>query len=159
MSESMEVLAGQVDWGAKNLAFNLDFIPDDKLSWKPAPTANSALGIVGHMVMAYTGIGASIKSALAGEKVEMGSHDAPTFSTRDEAKTALLAAAQNFAQVVRTIPADRLGEKVDIGFGIFPLSFIAGMGAIDTIHHHGQIAYIQMLLGDEESHFDMSLFG
>ena len=158
MSESMEAVAGQVEWGAKNLAYNLDFIPDDKLSWKPAPSANSALEVVGHTVMAYNGVGACIKAGLAGEKIEMGGHETPVYSSRDEAKAALIAAAQSYAQQVRSVPAERLGDMVDMGFGTFPISFIAGMGSIDTMHHHGQIAYIQTMLGDTESHFDMSLF-
>jgi hypothetical protein len=27
--------------------------------------------------------------------------------------------------------------------------------AVDLIHHHGQINYLQMLLGDRDDHFDM----
>ncbi|HTE20118.1 MAG TPA: hypothetical protein VK689_17270, partial [Armatimonadota bacterium] len=45
----MEVPAQQMLWASKNAAYNLSFIPEDKLNWKPAPTANSALEIVNHV--------------------------------------------------------------------------------------------------------------
>ena len=44
----MEVLARQVIWACENIACNLKFIPADKLEWKPAPGAKSALEIVNH---------------------------------------------------------------------------------------------------------------
>ena len=34
---------------AQILVFNLDFLPDEKLGWKPAPDAKSALEIVNHL--------------------------------------------------------------------------------------------------------------
>ena len=42
----LEVLAYQAEWCAKDTAHNLDFIPADKLAWKPAPSAKSTLDIV-----------------------------------------------------------------------------------------------------------------
>jgi hypothetical protein len=162
MSERMEALAGQAVWGAKNLAYNLDFIADDKLNWKPAPSAASALEIAGHVVMAFNGLGGRLKAAVASEAGEAGASgrpETPTFSSREEAKTAVIAAADNYAQALRSLPAERLGDMVDLGFATFPLGFVAVMGATDVLHHHGQIAYLQTLLGDEESHFDPALFG
>ena len=46
----MEGMARQMNWVGRNTAHNLGFIPADKLNWKPAPTANSALEIIGHVV-------------------------------------------------------------------------------------------------------------
>ena len=46
---------------------------------------------------------------------------------------------------------------VDIGAasstGSFPFARAVSFPVIDAIHHHGQIAYIQSLLGDAETHF------
>jgi hypothetical protein len=42
----MEVLAYQAEWAAKDTAHNLEFIPPEKLAWKPAPTAKSVLEMV-----------------------------------------------------------------------------------------------------------------
>ena len=37
----LELAAGQITWAHKNINNNLDFVPDDKLNWKPAPSSKS----------------------------------------------------------------------------------------------------------------------
>ncbi len=137
------------------MAFNYDFIPEDKLDWKPAPTANSALEIAAHLVQAFNHLGAQTVASVTGANYPQTEAAAPT--TREEAKQQILSAAQNFTDVLKTVKPEDLSKKVDVGFGVFPLSFLIGMPMVDVIHHHGQIAYIQSLLGDTESHFDMEL--
>ena len=147
-----EGMAGQLEWVAANMAYNLDFIPDDKLNWKPAPSANSAIEIVNHNIGAITHLGAMVD----------GSTDKPEFATATDgasAKKLLVEAANAYAAKLRSLnPADA-GKMIKTPFGPeWPLIRIASMAVVDTIHHHGQIAYIQTLLGDTESHFDTSLF-
>ena len=77
MQHPLEGLAGQIVFFSRNLAHNLDFIPDDKLDWKPAPTANSAMEVVRHLLGAQTRLreptrgprllGATIASPAGGE--------------------------------------------------------------------------------------------
>jgi hypothetical protein len=151
MNHPLDGLAGQVEFFSANLAHNLDFIPDDKLDWKPAPEANSAMEIVRHVLMAQGSLGAMLAS---------GDPKSATIAepkTRDEAKQALKESAQSYTTLIRSLEPGTLHELVDMGFAKLPKAFVAGMAAADTIHHHGQIAYIQTLLGDTESHFDMSL--
>jgi hypothetical protein len=38
----------------------------------------------------------------------------------------------------------------------FTVGWMVTASTLDTIHHAGQIAYIQTLLGDNEIHFDES---
>jgi hypothetical protein len=64
-------------------------------------------------------------------------------------------ATGTYVQALLGLDPARLGETVELPFGTFPLARAASMPAFDLIHHHGQIAYIQTLLGDEESHFNM----
>ncbi len=45
---SLEQVAAQLDWAHKNINNNLDFMPEDKLNWKPAPEAKSVLEIINH---------------------------------------------------------------------------------------------------------------
>lgn len=153
MHHPLEGLAGQVQFFSANLAHNLDFIPDDKLDWKPAPTANSAMEVARHLLMAHSRIGAM----LTGKNPD----EAPIANpqTRDEAKKALVESATAYAAMLRSLDPSTLQELVEMRFARLPKMIVAGMAVADTIHHHGQIAYIQTLLGDTESHFDMSLFG
>ena len=142
----LEILAGQMEWAARNYAFNLDFVPDDKLSWKPAPTASSALEITHHAVGAIRGL----QAMMTGETPAIP--EAP--QSRDEAKEQVQSAAADYVSWARGIKAEELGRVVDTGFmGEMPLGYLATFPVVDFIHHHGQIAYIQTLLGDAESHF------
>ena len=149
----IEALAGQAEWAARNIAYNLDFIPADKLNWKPAPTANSALEIVNHVVMPLK----NMKSVLGGGNLSYEKPDFAPATNLEEAKSLLISAAQEYAQALRAVKPEDLGRKIDVRFGTFPLAFVASMPVVDLIHHHGQIAYIQSLLGDTEAHFDMSI--
>jgi uncharacterized damage-inducible protein DinB len=149
-----ESLAGQVEWAAKNIAYNLDFIPADKLNYKPAPTANSALEVIGHVIGALNFF---LPVVQGGEPSQPGALQQPSLNTAEEAKQQLVAAATNYAQAIRKLTPEDLSRKVQLHFGTLPLGFVASMAATDLVHHHGQIAYIQTLLGDTESHFDFSL--
>jgi hypothetical protein len=149
----LEPAAGQLLWAAQNLAYNLDFIPDDKLEWKPAPTANSAFEIVRHL----TGFLLHAQAILAGG--DGSAVEAGPFHTREQAQGQLIEAAQHYAETLTAITPQDLERTIEVPFGKFPLGRFATMPVMDAIHHHGQIAYIQELLGDTESHFDMTLMG
>ncbi len=153
MQHPLENLAGQIVFFSRNLGHNLDFIADDKLDWKPAPTANSAMEVVRHLLMAQGRLGAMI----AGNNPDEAQIAEP--KTRDEAKQTLAESSDAYAATLRAIDPSTLGDMITLPFGTMPKAFVSSMAIADTIHHHGQIAYIQTLLGDTETHFDMSLMG
>lgn len=143
----LDNVAYQIEWAGSNMAYNLGFIPADKLDWKPAPEAGSALDVALHAAGAVGGL----KSMMTGE--------APP----ELAKPATLEAAQElvkrvtaeYAQWLRGITAEKAAEPFDSKImGVMPFGRFAMVPAIDFLHHHGQIAYIQTLLGDTESHFE-----
>lgn len=153
MNSYLETLSGQCQWACRNLAHNLDFVPDDKLDWKPAPTALSALEIVGHLLGAF---------AMITQRLNQPDHTNPhpevaNPTSRDQAKQQLIAAADEYCRLLQSVSDETLSTIIKLPFGDFPMTFIASMPVIDAIHHHGQIAYIQSLLGDAESHFDFAL--
>ena len=148
----LELTARQMEWAASNLAFNLDFVPDDKLDWKPAPHAPSALEIVEHLLQVLD----RMTPLLRGEP--MGAGAAETLTERETAKSVLILAARQYSAAMRAIPIEDLDNPVETRLGTLPLRTLATMPVMDVIHHHGQIAYIQLLLGDTETHRDVSLF-
>jgi hypothetical protein len=144
----LDSLVGLANFAAKNTAYNLKFIPSDKLNWKPAPTANSALEIVTHVTGAMT----SMLPALAGGEWTPPQVTPPT--TLDEAQELLTTTAEKYAAALVQIPPQELGKNVTVFGGLTaPLARAASMPVVDLIHHHGQIAYIQTLLGDVDMHF------
>jgi hypothetical protein len=146
----LELLAYQVEWAAKDTAHNLDFIPADKLAWKPAPTAKSTFDIVNEMV----GFSKALIPILKGgsfNRVEF-----PPATTLAAAKELLITSGREYAQALRAVKPEELERKIEFPFGTFSLAQAAGMAVIEFIHHRGQIVYIETLLGDKEDHFDMA---
>lgn len=142
----LQPLIELVTFGGKNIALNLDFIADDKLAWKPAPDAKNALeicqevcGVVGGFAGALQGVPFDVKE--------------PTLSTREEAKSAILAATSHYAEVLGSLNESDLQSPMSTPFGSMPKAHGVGFGVVETLHHHGQIVYIQTLLGDTKSHF------
>lgn len=143
----LDTMAELITWAGKNIAYNLTFIPEDKLSWKPAPTAKSALEIAAE-------VGKFSERMV--EFLQSGSWpEGPlgTYGSLEEAREGLLKATEAYATALRAVAPERMGETVQLPFGPFPFARAASLPALDAIHHHGQIAYIQTLLGDIESHF------
>ena len=147
----LELNIGQMDWAAGNIAYNLDFIPDDKLNWKPAPTASSALEMIGHILGVLNRMTPLLRTGT------MGSSEAENPTDRESAKTQLLAAAKKYTAAMRDLSDDKLDTMIELPMGALRLGVMATMPVMDMVHHHGQIAYIQMLLGDVETHRDWSL--
>lgn len=144
---AFELIVKQLDWACQNINNNLDFVPDDKLDWKPAPTANSVLEIINHA----TGTVHSITSAMQGAaKTEL-----QPATNRAQAKQLMTQVVQAHQAKVRALTPAELGQSVKLPFGEFPMAFVAGLPVVEMINHHGQITYIQTLLGDPESHMIM----
>lgn len=134
------------DETSKVLIFNLDFIPEDKLSWKPTPHAKSALEIVNHLAEYLSRISRRLGSPT------------PEFvpaTDRESAKQVLAASAERYLKAVRGASSEALSAKFRPDMPL-TLGWMITASTIDTIHHAGQIAYIQTLLGDNEIHFDQS---
>jgi uncharacterized damage-inducible protein DinB len=145
----MQGMARQMEWVARNTAHNLSFIPADKLNWRPAPTAKSALEVINHVV----GYIKAMTPVLGGGAFTP-SHTAPATNLQ-AAQELLITTAREYADALERLTVADLSRTIDLPFGSFPLSQAASMPVVDLIHHHGQIAYIQTLLGDAEDHFLM----
>lgn len=135
-----------ITWAGKNLSHNLKFIADDKLGWKPEPTAKSAFDICAEVV----GVARHFPHLIKGEGGEM---EKPVFTTREDAQGAIESATQDYAAFLGTLGPDDMTGEVQFPWGAMPKMEVIGMPVVESIHHHGQVVYIQTLLGDTESHF------
>lgn len=147
MTHPLETIARQTEWAGKNTAHNLGFLPEDKLGWKPAPTAKSALEIVNHVGGFTLGM---VHVAREGAWTDPDFQPATNLK---EAQELIERAATEYAAALREVNPSRLGESITLPFGTYPAYQVFSMPQVDLIHHHGQIAYLQTLLGDEEMHF------
>jgi uncharacterized damage-inducible protein DinB len=146
----MEGMARQMNWVGRNVAHNLGFIPADKLNWKPAPTAKSAVEVVGHVV----GFMKAMRPVLDGGQFTPPQFTPPT--TLQQAQDLVTSSVEEYAGALQRLKPEDLGKNVTLPFGEFPMSQAVSLPFVDLVHHHGQIAYIQTLLGDTEDHLLMS---
>ncbi len=146
MKTNVDKMIEMATWGANNFAHNLDFIPDDKLNWKPEPTANSALEVANHMIRSFDWAMSTIK----GDKPE--TREA---KTKKEAQELLKKLGAEFCEMLQKMSEKELAEKKPMPWGEVTHEFLADLAVIDVIHHRGQVVYIQTLLGDTVDHFEM----
>src|SRR4051812_12542054 len=104
----LEGLVGVANFGTQNMAHNLKFIPEDKLAWKPAPTAKSAYEIVSHL----TGVLVCMKPVLEGKAWAPPEFHTP--SSLQEAQAMLTKAGGEYAAALTKIPPEELGKTVTV---------------------------------------------
>lgn len=144
----MDGVARLAEWAGPDLAYNLDFIPEDRLEWKPAPDSKSALECATEAAFFMK----SMIPVLAG--AEWTRSDRSSVS-KAEIQEMLRVGSREYAAALRAIPLERLAEVVSMPFGDLPLGQLAAFPVIDVIHHRGQVCYLQTMLGDPENHFLM----
>ncbi|HEU4754892.1 MAG TPA: hypothetical protein VFU47_17420, partial [Armatimonadota bacterium] len=75
-------------------------------------------------------------------------------ATLEEARTLLLATAEDYAAALERV-GDELDRPQSMPFGaVFRASRAVCFPVMDLFHHHGQVCYLQSLLGDRETHWD-----
>ena len=144
----IELITAQLGWAHENINNNLDAVPADKLSWKPAPEAKSVLEIVTHATGSVNMMTSAIKAAVGGgEQAEL----APATDLSD-AKKLITQVIETHLHCIGSLQPSDLEKTAKLPFGEFPVGFVAGLPVVELINHHGQITYIETLLGDTESH-------
>jgi len=144
----MEALIRQLTWVTRNFVHNLEFIPEDKFFWKPAPTAASASETCSHVVAMLR----SFSHLVEGGELVFTSGEELHLSGREEAQSVLLLEGEALADRMRALSPQQWQRIIALPWGERTLAEVATMPVIDFIHHQGQITYIQTLLGDTESH-------
>jgi hypothetical protein len=153
---NLEPVARVVRWGVESMAFNLGQLREDKLNWKPNPESKSALEVTGE-VLGVMRMMLGLMSTGSFER-PAGAEDTPGGPIRyanpsglQEAQRQLLETGEAFAAALEKAGPE-LERSVETPFGTMLGSRVVLWGMIDLVHHHGQISYLQSLLGDREMH-------
>jgi hypothetical protein len=91
-----------------------------------------------------------------GEGFEFQPHPVP--SDLAEATHWLQEASEKYAANLEAA-GDELERSVPTPMGPLWGTYAVTFGLVDLLHHHGQITYLQSLLGDAEYHGDMEALG
>ena len=143
--EDLKAVARLARWGAEDTAHQLDFIPDDKLDWKPVEGFKSALDIVAEVVF-VTRYGMPIFEGKEMQEIPM---EKP--ADREQAKRMLRETFEAYAAALENA-GQELEKTVMTPGGPMAGTRAALYSTIELLHHHGQIAMLQALLGDNENH-------
>lgn len=144
----MSEIVDMVRWAGRDFVFNLEAIPEDKLDWKPSPEAKSALQLAGEVAT----VAVNTIPVLHGG----GWTPTPLAVPADlaEARNLVLENVEAFAAALETADPANLQRVLTLPFGNFHAERFVLFPLIDLIHHRGQLAYLQSLLGDAAVRFD-----
>jgi hypothetical protein len=135
---------------------DLSFVPADKLTWSPTPTAKSALEIAAHCA-GYSGEFSSIISAgkfpWSVEEFRGRVQSAiDSITTLEQAETMLRNGIADTIAALDTVRPEQIGAIIDAPHGRTPFKFFLTLPAFHLETHGAQIDYLQTCWGDLEVH-------
>lgn len=147
--EDLKAAAWVLRYGTRSLIHNLEALPPDRLTWKPEPGTKSALEMAGEVARALR----MYQPLFQGQDC----FSLPMFpepASLAEATSYLARAAEEYAAALEAAGPE-LDRPQPMPFGaVFRASRAVLFPVMDLFHHHGQVCYLQSLLGDRETHWD-----
>lgn len=148
--EDLKAVAWMVRYGARGMAYNLEFIPEERRDWQPDPAAKSPLEIAAEAVRAL----GMYRAIFDGPDYPRPWPPYTPPASLAEARTLLLAGAEDYAAALEAAgPELDRPQAMPFG-GTFRAYRAVCYPLLDLMHHHGQICYLQCLLGDRETHWN-----
>ena len=145
--------------GMERLLKTLSFVPDDKLTWSPSPTAKSALRVAAHTACTAENFALIIRDG----KFPVDSMQ-ELFATLNAGEVAVTSREQaiqlmrtNTDAVLAALDAatpEIISSTVETPFGFSaPMAFFMSLPGIHAENHAAQIDYLQTCWGDVDVHF------
>ncbi len=153
-----ELISMLCQQGKDSLERTFAAVPDDKISWKPAEGANSALDLFGETAQTFRMIAGLIESkgeAKPSREMFAQFRAERASWTRQDALTHMETEFSRFKAGLESLTEDDLNIPVTLAMGggmTAPMAMWIMMAYRSTISRFAQINYIQTLYGDLESH-------
>jgi len=132
-------------------------VPDDKLNWKPSPTAKSAIQLAAHAANSNFSLSRMIRRdpAPVGSMEEL--HEAmakaeAAITTREQLIETLEKSTAEVIAALSTLDDESIVAIVPSPFFTAPMSFWMNLPARHIDNHAAQIDYLQTIWGDQEWH-------
>jgi len=146
--------------GMEQFLTTFSFVPDDKLTWTPVPTAKSAIRIAAHTAL-YAGRFASM---IATRKPPFGDNLAAWIAQRNAEEAAITNRAdieiifrKGTAEVLAALDSltqEAIEAPLDFGVGFSPpMKFLMNLPGTHAIAHAAQIDFLQTCWDDQVVHF------
>jgi len=146
--------------GMEHFLSTLSFVPDDKLTWTPAPTAKSAIRIAAHTALYAARFARMIREGklpgsdgLAERWAKQAAAEV-AITSRAEMESIFRKGTDEVLVALDSVPPEMIGASLDSGFGwSMPMSLLMNMPSLHAMSHAAQIDYLQTCWGDQEVHF------
>ena len=134
------------------------FVPDDKLTWSPSPTARSAIQIVAHCGLANSAFSGLLRGeplplpadpAEAAAQIRAAGRDV---ASREEAVRLVEDGTARVIAAVDRVTPEMVATTPDSPFGPLPFPVWMTISALHMGGHARQVDYIQTVWGDVDDH-------
>ena len=137
------------------------FIPDDKLTWSPAPQAKSGLRLMAPLAVSNSGIsqlleGCSLPISNFEELERFVEEQERQITTREQAVEAFNQSCDAYERAIRQVPEGDRDKLLGVGELQAPASFYMRLAGVHHHSHASQIDYLQTCWGDLIPHFPHS---
>ena len=137
---------------------SLSFVPDDKLTWSPSPTAKSALRIAAHCACSNRFFASALRGDIApaetfAELFEAMEAEEAKLTNKDQVITEVEDSTNALLGVIDSLSPARLQDSVTYPFFSAPVTFFLQLSSTHLIGHSAQIDYLQTVWGDLDPHF------
>ncbi|MBS1715824.1 MAG: DinB family protein [Armatimonadetes bacterium] len=137
---------------------NFGHVPDDKLHWKPVPSAKSALQIAAHCAGYSGGFAGIIKAGKFPDSVEefLGPINAriQSVTTREEAVAVLEQGIADTLEALDHVTPEQTASTIETPIGPTPFLFFMTIPSNHLVNHTGQIDYLQTCWDDQQVYFE-----
>jgi len=135
----------------------LSFVPADKLTWSPSPTAKNALQIAAHCAAQSGAFAQTIRAGKFPDSVEdfLGPIHATLagITTLEQAEAVLRKGIADTVDALDTVTPEQVDSIIDVqGLGQIPFTFCMTIPARHLNDHTSQIDYLQTCWDDQEVH-------
>lgn len=157
MEDFIAICKERTTGALKNFLHDLSFVPSDKLTWRPTPTAKSAFEIAAHCAghsAAFASVIRAGKFLSSGEEFRAKVQSTiKSVTTLEEAKTMLQEGIAETIAALDTVTPEQVGSMIDApALGRTPFKFFLTLPAYHLETHGAQIDYLQTCWGDLEVH-------
>ena len=136
------------------------FVPDDKLTWTPTPTAKSAIRIAVHTALYAGRFARMIKdrklpsSDNLPEWLAQVNAEEAAITSRIEMESVFRKGTDEVIAALDSLTPEAIGTALESGLGwSMPMTFLMNLPGTHAVGHTGQIDYLQTCWDDQEVHF------
>ena len=157
-SEVVAQAKGKIVRYSERMLHLLSFVPDDKLTWTPSPTAKSSLRIVAHSAVTSKRFADIITGNMpermpSPEEFFKGLDEAGEKITTRESVIALMKeTTAELCKALDTVTAANIDSMPCSPFGAIAMQFWMEEGSAHMAGHTGQLEYMQTIWGDLDNH-------